>query len=154
MAVLRVPEVEERTRLSFAFLKRVLLSWQWWGFVMLWVIAGETESFSSNSLISLWMQAKGGYSVLQLNNYPTGVPAVGIVSTLVWATVTDVLGGKRYLVGYYIAVLGTVTAIMILVNGENNTTTFVAYYLAGSVYACQAYVLDITILKSRLLTFL
>lgn len=105
---------------------------------MLWVIAGETESFSSNSLISLWMQAKGGYSVPQLNDYPTGVPAVGIVSTLFWATLTDMLGGKRYLVGYFITVFGIVTSIMILVAGPHNTVDFVAYYLAGSVYACQA----------------
>jgi ACS family pantothenate transporter-like MFS transporter len=106
--------------------------------VILWVIAGETESFSSNSLISLWLQKKGGYSVSQLNNYPTGVPAVGIVSTLFWATLTDYYGGKRYLVGYFIFVVGIVTSVMILVNGSNNAVSFVAYYLAGTVYACQA----------------
>jgi MFS transporter, ACS family, pantothenate transporter len=138
LAIARVPEVIEHTNLTWRFLKRVLLSWQWWGFVLLWVIAGETESFGSNSLISLWLQAKGGYTVEQLNNYPTGVPAVGIVSTLFWATLTDILGGKRYLVGYYIAILGIVTSIMILVAGSNNAVTFTAYYLAGSVYACQA----------------
>lgn len=138
LAVARVPEVIEHTNLTWRFLKRVFLSWQWWGFVMLWVIAGETESFSSNSLISLWLQAKGGYTVEQLNNYPTGVPAVGIVSTLFWATLTDILGGKRYLVGYYIAILGIATSIMILIAGSNNAVTFTAYYLAGSVYACQA----------------
>jgi hypothetical protein len=32
-----------------------------------------------------------------LNNYPTGIPAVGIVSTIFWATLTDFMGGKRYL---------------------------------------------------------
>lgn len=138
LAVARVPEVIEHTNLTWRFLKRVLLSWQWWGFVILWVIAGETESFSSNSLISLWLQAEGSYTVPQLNNYPTGVPAVGIVSTLFWATLTDILGGKRYLVGYYIAILGIVTSIMILVAGSKDAVTFTAYYLAGSVYACQA----------------
>jgi ACS family pantothenate transporter-like MFS transporter len=106
--------------------------------VVLWVIAGETESFSSNSLISLWLQKLGGYSVAQLNNYATGVPAVGIVSTLFWATLTDFYGGKRYLVGYFIFIMGNLTAIMILVNGETKTVSFTTYYLAGSVYACQA----------------
>lgn len=105
---------------------------------MLWVIAGETESFSSNSLISLWLQKIGGYSVSQLNNYATGVPAVGIVFTLFWATLTDYYGGKRYLVGYYITVVGIVTSIMILVAGSQKSVTFAAYYWAGSVYACQA----------------
>lgn len=142
LAISRMPEVvEEKPKLNFNFLKRVLTSWQWWGFVMLWVIAGETESFSSNSLISLWMQAQDRYSVPQLNNYPTGVTAVGIISTLFWSTLTDFLGGKRYLVGFYITVIGIVTSIMILVSATDPSkegVTFAAYYLAGSVYACQA----------------
>jgi len=138
LAISRVPEPSERLPLNLSFVWKVLRSWQWYGFVILWVIAGETESFSSNSLISLWMQKKGGYTIAQLNNYPTGVPAVGIVSTLFWATLTDFYGGKRYLVGYFIFIMGITTAVIILVNGSNNTVTFTAYYLAGSVYACQA----------------
>ncbi|KAG0647463.1 Pantothenate transporter liz1 [Hyphodiscus hymeniophilus] len=138
LAISRIPDEKEALPLNFSFLLKVLSSWQWYGFVMLWVIAGETESFSSNSLISLWLQKKGGYTVSQLNDYPTGVPAVGIVSTLFWATLTDYYGGKRYLVGYFITVVGLVTSIMILVAGSQNTVSFVAYYLAGTVYACQA----------------
>jgi len=139
LAISRVPETP-RLRLNLQFLLKVLSSWQWYGFVTLWVIAGETESFSSNSLISLWLQREGGYSVSQLNNYATGVPAVGIISTLFWATLTDFYGGERYLVAYFIAVLGIVTSVLILVDGEKRRVSFVAYYLAGSVYACQAYV--------------
>lgn len=138
LAISRIPEEKEKSKLNFRFLIRVMTSWQWWGFVVLWVIAGETESFSSNSLISLWLQKIGGYSVSQLNNYPTGVPAVGIVSTLFWATLTDFYGGKRYLVGYFIFIIGVVTSTMILTAGDNKTITFTAYYLAGTVYACQA----------------
>jgi ACS family pantothenate transporter-like MFS transporter len=141
LAISRVPDAEEKEHLplNFRFLIRVLTSWQWWGFVVLWVIAGETESFSSNSLISLYLQKKGGYSVSQLNNYPTGVPAVGIISTLFWATLTDYYGGKRYLVGYFIFIVGIVTSVMILADGSNHAVSMGAYYLAGTVYACQAY---------------
>jgi len=80
--------------------------------------------------------------VSQLNNYPTGVPAVGIVSTLFWATLTDFLGGRRWLVGYFIAVTGIVTSAMILSqtgdSGGGTAVVMAAYYWAGSVYACQA----------------
>ena len=138
LAISRIPEPPSKLPLNFSFLLKVLTSWQWYGFVILWVIAGETESFSSNSLISLWLQKIGGFSVSQLNNYPTGVPAVGIVSTLFWATLTDFYGGKRWLVGYFIMVVGIVTSVMILVNGSDNAVSFTAYYLAGTVYACQA----------------
>jgi hypothetical protein len=68
-------------------------------FVILWILAGETESFSTNALLQLYMKSHptNKYTVSQVNNYPTGVPAVGIVSTLFWATLTDFMGGKRYL---------------------------------------------------------
>lgn len=130
----------EQKPISFAFVKRVLKSWQFYGFVMLWIIAGETESFSSNSLLALYMKAnpERKYTVYQLNNYPTGVPAVGIVSTLFWATLTDYLGGKRYLVGYWIAITGIVTSAIILAPSTSVAGHFAAYYWAGSVYACQA----------------
>lgn len=142
----RVPRTEERSPITLTFVKKVLTSWYWWGFVMLWVIAGETESFSSNNLFGLFLDAYPykKYSIAQKNDYPTGVPAVGIISTLFWATLTDFLGGKRYLVGYWIGITGIATSIMILVaskdpsNPNSIPVVFGAYYWAGSVYACQA----------------
>ncbi|KAM0444345.1 hypothetical protein ACHAPV_010210 [Trichoderma viride] len=146
LAVARVPVIEESSPITMRFLKKVLSSWQFWGFVMLWVIAGETESFSSNALLALFLKSNPihKYTVSQLNNYPTGVPAVGIISTLFWATLTDFLNGKRYLVGYWIGIVGIATSIMILVASHHPTSSgstpvvMAAYYIAGSVYACQA----------------
>jgi ACS family pantothenate transporter-like MFS transporter len=136
----RVPHHVQRAPFNWAFVKRVFGSWYFYGFVMLWVIAGEAESFSSNGLLSLYMKAhkERKYTVAQLNNYPTGVPAVGIVSTLFWATLTDFMGGKRYLVGYWIGITGVITSAMILAPSATTASTFAAYYWAGSVYACKA----------------
>ncbi|PGH01800.1 hypothetical protein AJ80_08967 [Polytolypa hystricis UAMH7299] len=137
----RVPPIEkEPIKLNLAFVKQVFSTWHWYGFVMLWVIAGETESFSTNGLLGLYLKAHptNNYTVAQLNNYPTGVAAVGIVSTLFWATLTDFLGGKRYLVGYWIGITGVVTSAMILAPNSSTATVMGAYYWAGSVYACQA----------------
>ncbi|KAF1811873.1 major facilitator superfamily transporter [Eremomyces bilateralis CBS 781.70] len=146
MAVARVPKKRERSPLTMSFFKKVVLSWHWWGFVVLWIIAGETESFSTNTLLALYQKSHPyiKYTVSQNNNYPTGVAAVGIVSTLFWATLTDILAGKRYLVGYFIGIIGIVTSAMILaaskdpMNPSSTTMVFVAYYMAGTVYACQA----------------
>ncbi|KAE8383832.1 major facilitator superfamily domain-containing protein [Aspergillus bertholletiae] len=141
LAVSRLATVNaHRAPVNRAFIKRLFTTWYWWGFVILWVIAGETESFSSNSLLALYMKAHPTihYSVSQLNNYPTGVPAVGIVSTLFWATLTDVLQGKRYLVSYFIGITGVVTSVLILTRFDSTATVFGAYYWAGAVYACQA----------------
>jgi ACS family pantothenate transporter-like MFS transporter len=141
LALSRVPAVDqERTPLSLSFLKRCFRSWYWYGFVGLWILAGETESFSSNALLQLYMKAHPTvqYTRAQLNNYPTGVPAVGIASTLFWATLTDFWGGRRWLVGYFIGVTGVVTAAMILAPASSTAVHFGAYYWAGAVYACQA----------------
>ncbi|KAL4976242.1 major facilitator superfamily domain-containing protein [Aspergillus desertorum] len=139
LAVSRLPATK-RVPVDRAFVKRVLTTWYWWAFVLLWVIAGETESFSSNSLLSLYMKSHPTthYSIAQLNNYPTGVPAVGIVSTLFFATLTDFLGGKRYIVGYFIGITGVITSVLILTRFDSTATVFGAYYWAGAVYACQA----------------
>lgn len=146
LAQARVPELHDRSPMTWNFVRKVLTSWYWWGFVVLWIIAGETESFSSNSLLALYMKShpKNKYTVAQLNNYPTGVPAVGIISTLFWATLTDFLSGKRYLVGYFIGITGIVTSAMILqaakdpMSSKSTAVVFGAYYWAGAVYACQA----------------
>ncbi|PHH90453.1 hypothetical protein CDD83_3628 [Cordyceps sp. RAO-2017] len=147
LAAARVPPAPDApSPLTARFLARVLRSWHWWGFVGLWVIAGETESFGSNSLLALYMQSHPvrRYSVAQMNNYPTGVAAAGIVSTLFWSALTDFLGGRRYLVGYFIAVTGVSTSAMILAasrhpaSPSSTATVFAAYYWAGAVYACQA----------------
>ncbi|KAI0887149.1 MFS general substrate transporter [Annulohypoxylon maeteangense] len=146
LAISRVPPVEDKSPVSWKFFKRCFTSWFFWGFVVLWIIAGETESFSTNALLALYMKSHPTikYSVSQLNNYPTGIPAVGIISTLFWATLTDFLNGKRYLVGYFIAVTGIATSAMILAaskdptNSMSTSVVFAAYYWAGAVYACQA----------------
>ncbi|KAF1993946.1 MFS general substrate transporter [Amniculicola lignicola CBS 123094] len=140
LAISRVPEVSERTPISWTFLKHCFSTWYWYFFVVLWIIAGETESFSTNALLSLYMKShpRKKYNITQLNNYPTGVPAVGIASTLFWATLTDFMGGKRYLVGFWIALTGVITSALILAYPNNTSVHFDAYYWAGSVYACQA----------------
>jgi ACS family pantothenate transporter-like MFS transporter len=138
LAISRVPPIPSNHVFNLSFLKRILTSFYWYGFVILWIIAGETESFSSNSLLSLYMKSTKKYSIPQLNNYPTGVPAVGIISTLFWATLTDFLSGKRYLVAYFIALTGIATSAMILNPKASVPEIFGAYHWAGSVYACQA----------------
>ncbi|BCS29596.1 uncharacterized protein APUU_71166A [Aspergillus puulaauensis] len=141
LAVARIPESGAvKVPLNFAFLKSIFTTWYWYAFVMLWIIAGETESFSTNALLALYMQSHPTktYTVPQLNNYPTGVPAVGIISTLFWATLTDFMGGKRYLVGYFIAITGITTSALILTCFNSTPTVFGAFYWAGAVYACQA----------------
>ncbi|KAI1325225.1 MFS general substrate transporter [Xylariaceae sp. FL0255] len=146
LAKSRVPPPSSSSPLTLSFLRKVLTSPLFWGFVILWTIAGETESFSSNALFSLYLKSSPThkYTIAQNNNYPTAIPAVGIVSTLFWATLTDILGGdSRALVGYFIGITGVVTSALLLHAAADGTasttpTVFGAYCWAGAVYACQA----------------
>ncbi|RCI13403.1 hypothetical protein L249_5582 [Ophiocordyceps polyrhachis-furcata BCC 54312] len=142
-----VPDTKQRTLLTMAFARRVLTSWQFWGFVGLWVLAGEAESPAANSLLALFMQSHPSrrYSVAQMNNYPAGVSAVGIVSTLACAALTDRLGGRRQLAGYVAAAAGIVSAVMVLTAARlppagpaMTAVVFIGYYVSGAVYATQA----------------
>ncbi|CCC13802.1 hypothetical protein SMACR_12615 [Sordaria macrospora] len=147
---------------SLKFLCSLFSSYHFPSFIFLWILAGETESFSSNALLSLYLKSHPSnlspspsspspppkYTVSQLNNYPTGVPAVGIVSTLFFAFITDLYPSHRSIVGYFIGIIGLLTPSLILSAqkghfgppaGQRATGVVMAsYYLAGSVYACQA----------------
>jgi ACS family pantothenate transporter-like MFS transporter len=48
------------------------------------------------------------------------------------------MGGRRYIVAYFIAITGICTSAMILSSFTNTSVVFGAYYWAGAVYACQA----------------
>ncbi|KAF6832494.1 hypothetical protein CPLU01_06177 [Colletotrichum plurivorum] len=135
----RVPVREEGEKiLTWSFIRRVLHSWYFYGFCFLWILGNCSESQSNQSLLNLYMQAHReiDYTVFQRNNYPTGVQAVGVVSTLLWATSTDIWG-RRWLSGYYVALTAVANAAIILAPTPT-AAKFGAYYWAGSIYCIQA----------------
>lgn len=71
-----------------------------------------------------------------LNNYPTGLQAVGIVSTLLWALGTDVFGG-RWVSGYFVAATAIGVGIILLVPNMSIAGQFAAYYWSGAIYCIQ-----------------
>ncbi|KAL0466253.1 major facilitator superfamily domain-containing protein [Neurospora intermedia] len=152
---------------SLPFLRSLFTSYHCPSFIFLWILAGETESFSSNALLSLYLKSHPSnpspspsspspsnpaptpkYTVTQLNTYPAGVPASGILSTLFFAFFTDLYPNHRSMVGYFIGIIGILTPSLILAAqhghfgdpaGRKATGVVMGmYYLSGSVYACQA----------------
>ncbi|TFK43382.1 MFS general substrate transporter [Crucibulum laeve] len=117
--------------------RRILSRWRWYACTALFAISGETESFGSNNLMGQWLKAIGGYSVEQIDFYPSGMTAVAIVSTLVCAIWTD-RSGIRWPVLVYMSVACIISSICILVWSSPIGLKFFAYYLAGASYAGQA----------------
>ncbi|KAI0306958.1 major facilitator superfamily domain-containing protein [Multifurca ochricompacta] len=123
--------------LTWDVAKRVLSRWRWYACSLLFAISGETESFGSNNLMGQWLKAIGGYTVEQIDNYPSGVTAVGIVSTLVCAMLTD-RTQERWPILVYMSFACIIAATCILVWSSPTGLKFFAYYLAGASFSGQA----------------
>lgn len=124
---------------SWNLVERVLGRWRWYACSLLFAISGETESFGSNNLMGQWLKAIGGYTVEQIDNYPSGMTAFAITSTLICSTWTDSTRSKaRWPVLVYMAISVIVASICILVWSSPVGLKFFAYYVAGASYAGQA----------------
>ncbi|KAI1789063.1 MFS general substrate transporter [Ganoderma leucocontextum] len=125
--------------LNWSVVKRLLGNWRWYGCSLLFAISGETESFGSNNLMGQWMKAIGGFSVPKIDNYPSGMTAFAIASTLVCATWTDATKSRaRWPVLVYMSVCTITASIILLVWNAPTGLKFFAWYLAGASYAGQA----------------
>ncbi|KAI2601889.1 retrograde regulation protein 2 [Hypoxylon sp. NC1633] len=135
----RVPVVEGTRIFSIPFLVKVFKSWYFYGFCFLWILGNSSESLGNQSIMNLYMQGhpEEHYTVYQLNNYPTGLQAVGIVSTLLWALGTDVFG-RRWLSGYFVSITAICAGILLLVPSVPTAGKFAAYYWSGAIYCIQA----------------
>ncbi|EGO01798.1 hypothetical protein SERLA73DRAFT_103821 [Serpula lacrymans var. lacrymans S7.3] len=137
LAYKRLESDTAQHKLSWDLFKRVLGKWRWYACSLLFAISGEVESFGSNNLMGQWLSAIGGYTVEQVDYYPSGVTAFGIVSTLVCATWTDYTRA-RWPVLVWMCFSCTVAAICILVWSSPIGLKFFAYYFAGAAYSGQA----------------
>lgn len=137
MAIERLPEIEKaRGVLGWSLIKRVLLTWQWWGFVTLWIANSNTEMFSTNGIYQIWLGTTGNYSVEQVNYIPTSQSGFGIVCTLLLGWYSDINTRNRWHVG----VILTITAIIsgaLMLNPPNDSAKFAALILNGAQFAGQ-----------------
>ncbi|KAJ0124822.1 pantothenate transporter liz1 [Diaporthe amygdali] len=101
----------------------------------LWaVITGALEAYVVQSLFLLWMKFHSDvFTQAQINTYPLGVQAVGIVSNFLAAVHVDATG-KRVPMGALACLLQLVSAVMLMVPTLPFAGTFFAYYLSGTSY--------------------
>jgi ACS family pantothenate transporter-like MFS transporter len=89
-----------------------------------------------NNVIPLWMASRG-YSVVQQNNYPTGVYATAILGTVVYAVISDKLR-SRWEVSVAIGLTFVVGSAILVGNPPTDAGYFFAFYLMGTTFAPQA----------------
>lgn len=134
----RLPARDESTKLDWSVIPRVLKRWHWWLFSFVWILGGENISFASNATFALWLKNQD-YSLSNRNNYPSGIYAVGILSTMASALyLSKCKRARHWHVAVVIALVMCVVAIMIRINPLNPAVMFCAQYLGGVSYAGQA----------------
>lgn len=130
-------KAKPHTPLDFTVVKRVLGRWHWYLFSLVWVLGGENESFSTNSLFALWLKYFG-YSVAQTNHYPMGVYAMGILANFVLCAYIDYSKGKHhYRAALFIAFIMIISAALLVARPLDKAFVFTAHYLSGWAYAGQ-----------------
>lgn len=136
LAVDRLPEVSKnRGVLGWDLVTRVLKSWHCIGFTFLWVFASNTEMFSTNAIMNLWLSSTGEYRIEQVNYIPTGVAATGILATLFPGWYSDFT--KRH---WHVGIILSATAIIsgaIMLHPPSKEAKFFALFLNGCQYASQ-----------------
>ncbi|EGV63333.1 hypothetical protein PSN45_004389 [Yamadazyma tenuis] len=123
---------------NWSIVRRVVGSWKWYLFSLLFVFAGENESYSTNSLFSLYL-TYFGYSVDARNHYPMGMYAMGVFFTFGFALYVDGTGARyHWHVAVATAVIMIISTIMMLAAPDKSSVMFAAHYLSGCSYAGQA----------------
>ncbi|KAJ6783206.1 hypothetical protein PWT90_01246 [Aphanocladium album] len=116
--------------------RRVLLSWQFYLLPFIFMLYSLSIQAVRNNVPQLWMKSRG-YSLVQQNNYPTGIFACAIVGTIAYAVWSDKIQSRWQ---PSLAIGATfIVACSVLVAGPNsNGAMFFAFYLLGTTYAPQA----------------
>ncbi|KAI5364755.1 Putative major facilitator superfamily, MFS transporter superfamily [Septoria linicola] len=139
LAVERLPEVaKQRGVLGWSLIGRVVLSWQWWGFVLLWIAGSNTEMWSSNAIMQLWLKSgdAGTYTIPQVNYIPSSVSGLGIVATLALGWYSDYNIRHRWHVGVFLSITAVISGALML-SPPSRASKFAALILNGCQYAGQ-----------------
>ena len=138
LAVERLPEVEKkRGVLGWSLLRRVLLSWHWWAFVLLWIASSNTEMYSSNAIFQLWLTSTGKYAVAEVDYIPTSVSGMGIVATLILGWYSDYNPRWRWHVGVFLSITAIISGSLML-NPPSDAAKFAALIMNGIQFSGQA----------------
>jgi len=136
MAVTRVPPISKDGHdiTPLSLIKRVFLTPTFWILFFWSPICAAIEGFPFQNSFLLWLKYhKATFTQTQINTYPIGVQAVGIVANMLAAWHMDATG-QRVPMAILACLLQVVVGSMLLVKDLSFLGTFFAFYLAGTAY--------------------
>ncbi|RGP78415.1 hypothetical protein FLONG3_3551 [Fusarium longipes] len=136
LALSRVPKIAEggHNIMPMSIIKRIFLTPMFWILFFWSPVCASTEGFPFQNSFLLWLKYHNDkFSQTQINTYPLGVQAVGILANMVAAWYMDATG-QRVPMAIACIILQVVVGSMLLVKNLSMGATMFAFYLAGSAY--------------------
>ncbi|KAI8192379.1 Pantothenate transporter liz1 [Colletotrichum sp. SAR 10_65] len=136
MAVARLPPIKEggHSINPFSLMKRLFLQPMFWILVFWSPVCATLEAYAVQNNFLIWLKYQSShFTQSQINTYPLGVQAVGIVSNMLAAWHMDATG-TRVPMAVLAIFLQLICAIMLLVPTLPFAGTFFAFYLSGTAY--------------------
>lgn len=123
-----------RGKLTWANVRKLVQDPKVYALVSLYVTFNNGCGIGSSSTMALWLKSLK-YSVSDVNVYPTGMYAITIVTTLIYAWSSDgFLKGRRWPPIIFAGIMNIIACSMLL--GWDNipfSAHFAAYYLGGFI---------------------
>ncbi|KAK1596736.1 major facilitator superfamily transporter [Colletotrichum navitas] len=136
LAVRRLPPVMKDSHKvnPFSLLKRLALMPTFWVLVLWSPVCATLEAWVVQGNFILWLKYHAEhFTQTQINTYPLGVQAVGIVTNILAAWHMDATGTRVPMV-VLVCIIQIVCAAMLLVPTLPFAGTMFAFYLSGSSY--------------------
>ncbi|KAK2676824.1 Major facilitator superfamily [Fusarium oxysporum f. sp. vasinfectum] len=121
--------------MPLSLVKRVLMAPIFWVLFFWSPVCAAIEAFPFQNNFLLWLKYHSDhFTQTQINTYPLGVQAVGIVANMLAAWHMDATG-QRIPAAIVAILLQVVVGSMLLVRDIPFAGTFFAFYLSGTAYA-------------------
>ncbi|OQE91568.1 hypothetical protein PENNAL_c0009G07759 [Penicillium nalgiovense] len=136
LAITRLPRIKKdgHNIMPLSLFKRVFLTPTFWILFFWSPVCATLEAFPLQNNFLLWLKHyQNHFTQTNINTYPLGVQAVGIVANMVAAWHMDATG-KRVPMAVLACLLQIVVGSMLLVPSLSFAGTFFAFYLAGTAY--------------------
>ncbi|KAF4984707.1 hypothetical protein FZEAL_148 [Fusarium zealandicum] len=136
LAVSRLPPIskEGHSIAPLSLMKRVFMTPMFWILFFWSPVCATTEAFPIQNTFLLWLKHHStSFTQTQINTYPLGVQAVGIVANMLAAWHMDATS-QRVPMAIVACVLQAIVGAMLLVPSLPFAGTFFAFYLAGTAY--------------------
>lgn len=134
MASKRTKQVNEN--FTVQTLVNIILSWQFWLMPFLFFLYGVSVQMLGNNVMALWMKSQG-FSVIEMNRYPTAIFGCAILGTVGYSVLSDTLG-SLWQASVAIGLTFPICCSLFLSDSAPITAKFFAFYALGTCLACQA----------------